>query len=157
MAEIFEIALDLALEKKDPKKKLQRRRKRERAGSESRPAEEVSSLGEPENGGAGARKNSRRPPDSARQRALERAGYQCEYRGPEGVRCTQRTGLEIDHIEPYAKGGSTSERNLRVLCKSHNLLVAAREYGEAFMRRKLEERKNAQSSETAEREVLQLA
>ena len=76
------------------------------------------------------------------------------------MRCTQRTGLEIDHIEPYAKGGSTSEGNLRVLCKSHNLLVAAREYGEAFMRRKLEERKNAQSSEsaeTAEREVLQLA
>ena len=47
-----------------------------------------------------------------------------------------------------------------MLCKSHNLLVAAREYGEAFMRRKLEERKNAQSSESAEsaeREVLQLA
>ncbi len=154
MAEVFEIALDLALEKKDPKKKLERRRKRERAGSESRPAEV------PENGGAGERKNSRRPPDSVRQCALERAGYQCEYRGPGGVRCTQRTGLEIDHIEPYAKGGSTSERNLRVLCKSHKLLVAAREYGEAFMRGKVEERKNAQSSksaETAEREVLQLA
>ncbi len=76
------------------------------------------------------------------------------------MRCTQRTGLEIDHIEPYGKGGPTSEGNLRVLCKSHNLLVAAREYGEAFMRRKVEEHKNAQSSESAESaesEVLQLA
>ncbi len=46
MAEILERALDSLLEKKDPKKKLQRRRKRQRAGSESRPAEV------PENGGA---------------------------------------------------------------------------------------------------------
>ncbi len=39
MPEIFEKALDLALEKKDPKKKLERRKKREAARPKSRPDE----------------------------------------------------------------------------------------------------------------------
>ncbi len=76
-----------------------------------------------------------------RERRLERAGYQCEFRGPEGVRCTARVGLEIDHVTPYAKGGSSGEENLRVLCRGHNLLSAEREFGEAFMRGKIEGRR----------------
>ncbi len=76
----------------------------------------------------------------------ERADYQCEYRGPGGVRCTARTRLEIDHIDPVAKGGSHSEENLRVLCRGHNLLAAKREFGEEFMRGKIEGRKGKQSS-----------
>ncbi len=40
MAEIFEKALDLALEKMDPKQKLERRRKRQAARSKTRPDEE---------------------------------------------------------------------------------------------------------------------
>ena len=47
------------------------------------------------------------------------------------MRCTARAGLEIDHVRPYAKGGSSGEENLRVLCRGHNLLSAAREFGEA--------------------------
>ncbi len=39
---------------------------------------------------------SRYVSSSVRERRLERAGYQCEFRGPEGVRCTARVGLEID-------------------------------------------------------------
>ncbi|MEE8326596.1 MAG: HNH endonuclease, partial [candidate division NC10 bacterium] len=63
-----------------------------------------------------------------RERNLERADYQCEYTAA-GLRCTARVGLEVDHIEPYAKGGSSGEENLRVLCKGHNLWCAAREFG----------------------------
>ncbi len=73
-----------------------------------------------------------------RERVLERASYQCEYTGPGGVRCTARTRLEIDHVDPYAKGGAGSEENLRVLCRAHNLFSAAREFGEYFMRGKIE-------------------
>ncbi len=79
-------------------------------------------------------------PSSVRERLLERADYQCEFRGPNGVRCTARTRLEVDHIEPVGKGGSCAEENLRVLCRGHNLLAAAREFGEAFMRAKIEGR-----------------
>ena len=71
----------------------------------------------------------------------ERADYQCEFRGPGGVRCTARTRLEVDHIDPIGKGGSRDEDNLRVFCRGHNLLAAAREFGEEFMRGKIEGRK----------------
>jgi 5-methylcytosine-specific restriction endonuclease McrA len=83
---------------------------------------------------------SRYVSSSVQERRFECADYQCEYRGPDGVRCTARVGLEVDHIEPYAKGGSSGEENLRVLCKGHNLWCAAREFGEAFMRGKIEGR-----------------
>ncbi len=73
-----------------------------------------------------------------RERQLEVADYQCEFRGPNGVRCTARTRLEVDHIHPVGKGGSCDEENLRVLCRGHNLLAAEREFGEAFMRGKIE-------------------
>ena len=84
------------------------------------------------------RERSRYIPSSVRERLLERAGYQCEYRGPGGVRCTARTRLEVDHIDPVGKGGSRGEENLRVFCRGHNLLCAAREFGEEFMRGKIE-------------------
>ncbi len=81
---------------------------------------------------------SRYIPSSVRERVLERACYQCEFTGTGGARCSARTGLEIDHIDPYAKGGGVGEENLRVLCRAHNLFSAAREFGEEFMRGKIE-------------------
>ena len=84
---------------------------------------------------------SRYIPSLMRERVLERAGYQCEWTGSGGVRCSGRTRLEIDHIHPYAKGGSTrGEENLRALCQAHNLFSAAQEFGAAFMQGKIEGR-----------------
>ncbi len=149
MAEIFEKALGLALEKKDPQRKLERRRKRQAARSKTR-LDEANPPKTRLDEAAGAKKReaprregherSRYIPSSVRERRLERADYQCEIRGPNGVRCTARTRLEVDHIEPVGKGGSCDEENLRVLCRGHNLLAAAREFGEAFMRAKIEGR-----------------
>ncbi len=84
-------------------------------------------------------------------RVLERACYQCEYTGPGGVRCTARAGLEIDHRDPYAKGRAASEENLRALCRAHNLFSAAREFGEGFMRGKIERRTENHFSRSKER------
>ena len=86
MPEIFEKALDLALEKKDPKKKLERRKKRESARSKTRPDEATGA----EKREAPRREGHERPrciPSSGRARLLERADYRCEFRGPSGVRC----------------------------------------------------------------------
>ncbi len=167
MPEIFEKALDLALEKKDPMKKLERRRKRQA----SRPKTRLDEASPPKtrlDEAAGAKKREERAgsrafqaplgaqasrlhlsryiPSSVHERLFERAGYQCEFRGPGGVRCTARTRLEVDHIDPFGKGGSCDEENLRVFCRGHNLLAAKREFGEEFMRGKIEGERASRTS-----------
>ena len=67
-------------------------------------------------------------PDETREIVLERANYQCEYHSESGIRCDQRTHLEIDHIILFAFGGSNDPENLRVLCKSHNLFEAQKHF-----------------------------
>ncbi len=169
MPEIIERALDLALDKKDPKRKLERRRRREAAaarpstGSAGVPpasSPEKVSMEEKTRPEETARRETRaappgapasRPhlsryiPSSVRERVLERAGYQCEWTGSGGVGCSARTGLEIDHIKSYAKGGGRGEANLRVLCQAHNLFSATREFGDAFRRGRIEGTENRAS------------
>jgi 5-methylcytosine-specific restriction endonuclease McrA len=131
MAEVLERALDLALEEKDPQRRLERRRKRQERGRvEKSSPDDVSARRK-------QKKRSRHVPVALEDRVLERASYQCEYRGPDGTRCTQRVGLEIDHKTPFAKGGTHDEENLRVFCKSHNVLEAERVYGAEFVRGKI--------------------
>ena len=55
--------------------------------------------------------------------------HQCSYKSPHGVRCNQTAHLQIDHIRPFAKGGSSQDiENLRLLCRAHNLLAARRDF-----------------------------
>ena len=98
MREVIEKALDLALDRKDPKKKLEQGSRREKLmeRKKSCPAE---------NNSDPSKNRSRYIPSEVRERVLERASYRCEFRGPKGYRCTQRTGLEIDHKDPFARGG----------------------------------------------------
>ena len=59
---------------------------------------------------------------------------------------TARTRLEVDHVDPFGKGGPSGEENLRVFCRGHNFHCAEREFGKEFMRGKIEARKGKQSS-----------
>ena len=72
MAEILEKALDLALERKDPRKKLERRKKKEASRSESSP-DDVRSKKERKSESEPAQRRSRYIPSSLRERLLERA------------------------------------------------------------------------------------
>jgi hypothetical protein len=101
MAEILEQALDLALDKKDVKRKLDRRSQRE-AKAKSRP-DEIS---------AGA--ESRYISSGVRERVHARADYQCEFVGQGGTRCRARTGLEVEHEKPLALYHSHDEKYLRL-------------------------------------------
>jgi len=61
---------------------------------------------------------------------LRKSGGQCEYRESKtSTRCESRHFLEIDHIQPRALGGTNVPDNLRVLCRTHNLLVAENIFG----------------------------
>lgn len=73
---------------------------------------------------------SRRPPISVhlkRKLFVEAQGC-CQYQSPDGARCRSQFQLQRDHITPVAWGGAASVENLRLLCRTHNLL-AARELG----------------------------
>ena len=137
MAEILEKAIDIALEKKDPKKKLERRRKRRKAVSAPSRSERDDKKDEPA--------KSRYVASEVSERVHERGGYQCVYCGPDGTRCTARAGLHIDHKSPFAIYRSNDERFLQLLCAAHNGLEAERVYGPNFIRRKIDERRRRRS------------
>jgi len=58
--------------------------------------------------------------------------------GDDGQRCTARGFLQIHHEKAWAKGGSDTLDNLRILCASHNQLLAEQEYGESHVRRTID-------------------
>jgi len=132
MAEILEKALDIALDKKDPKKKLERRERRQKGKSR---LNEISKNDEPA--------TSRYIASEVSERVHARAGYQCEFKSPDGRRCSSRTGLQIDHVRPFGIFLSSDEQFLRSLCRVHNGLTAEHVYGAAFIRRKIAERRAA--------------
>ena len=90
-------------------------------------------------GGRGARNLSLH--SVGRARACLRPGrVSVPFYGPDGTRCAQRTGLEIDHEKPFALFRTHDERYLRVLCRRHNQFSAEQAYGAEFIRGKIDER-----------------
>ena len=66
-------------------------------------------------------KNSRYIPTSVKLTIKNRAENCCEYISPlNHSRCIEKRNLEFDHIQPFAKGGTNSIKNIRLLCKTHN-------------------------------------
>ena len=60
-------------------------------------------------------------PAAVRRHIWLRDRGRCTYRDPESGRCCgSRHLVQIDHVQPYAMGGSTSAENLRLLCGAHN-------------------------------------
>ena len=68
-------------------------------------------------------KNARKPetrtrhiPNATRSEVMLRDHEQCTFVGEDGHRCTAKHNLHIDHIKPWAIGGTHDPANLRVLC-----------------------------------------
>ena len=67
------------------------------------------------------KKISRSVPSYLRKYVWERDGGQCTYVHHETKRrCASRHLLQIDHIQPFALGGRSEKKNLRLLCAGHN-------------------------------------
>jgi len=61
---------------------------------------------------------------------FKRDDGRCAYRSAEGTRCAEKGGLEYDHVVPWARGGvSNDPANIRLLCRTHNMLEAERIFG----------------------------
>ena len=59
----------------------------------------------------------------------KRDQLQCSFVTKDGKRCNEKHCLQMDHIKPFALGGSNEASNLRLLCPAHNQLLAEKTFG----------------------------
>ena len=79
--------------------------------------------------GAQARETTGRHIPAAVKRAVwNRDGGRCAFIGTAG-RCPERGLLEYHHVVPFADHGGTTESNLELRCRAHNLFEAERWFG----------------------------
>jgi len=76
---------------------------------------------------------SRHIPDEVRDMVFVRDGGQCSFVAADGTRCQCRKNLQLDHIKPFAAGGTHHPENLRLLCGAHNRLAAEHVLGKHVM------------------------
>ncbi len=84
--------------------------------------------------------NGRYIPAEIKRAVRQRDGGRCTFVGDNGRRCETGSMLEFDHAKPVARGGQTTEDNLRLRCRAHNQFEADCVFGAGFM---LEKRKGA--------------
>jgi len=74
-------------------------------------------------------------PAHVRREVWLRDGGRCAWTAADGHRCDSKWKLEFDHIRSVALGGPSTTDNVRILCKSHNLLHAEQTFGREHMAR----------------------
>jgi 5-methylcytosine-specific restriction endonuclease McrA len=100
---IFEQALDLLMAKVE-KEKLG-------AATTARPRPVVRRVTD---------KKSRHIPADVKRAVWLRDRGQCAFVAVTGMRCTERTFLELHHIQPYALKGAATVVNIALRCRRHN-------------------------------------
>ena len=83
-------------------------------------------------------KRSRYIPREVRRDVQVRDDERCQFVAPDGTRCGERCYLQIDHVTPFALGGTATAENTRLLCSAHNHLLAVQVFGS----KKVPSRKN---------------
>ncbi len=63
---------------------------------------------------------TRHVPAATRDHVMSRDGGRCTFVSSDGTRCNATHHAQIDHVVPFARGGSHDATNLRVLCGKHN-------------------------------------
>ncbi|HTQ46172.1 MAG TPA: HNH endonuclease, partial [Polyangiaceae bacterium] len=77
---------------------------------------------------------------ATRRAVFERDGERCTFTDAEGHRCPATSWLELDHVIPRARDGTSEAGNLRVRCRAHNALHAEQTFGKEHVARKIRER-----------------
>jgi hypothetical protein len=72
-------------------------------------------------------------PPRVKREVRKRDGGKCTWPLADGGTCGSEVHLQIDHLLPRGKGGTSTVENCRILCRSHNLEAARQVYGDAHM------------------------
>jgi hypothetical protein len=59
----------------------------------------------------------------------------CGFVSSGGRRCGALRRVQFHHVVPWARGGDRSPGNIRLMCRTHNVYLAGKDYGEAVMAR----------------------
>jgi len=124
-ADVIKAALAEYRERHSPIARQQRRASRKRETSPDSRRRECGTTGE----------RSRYIAVEARDEVFARDEGRCSYVARDGTRCGSRHGLQVDHIQPFAAGGTNDVSNLRLLCAAHNRRVAEKSLGAHMMER----------------------
>lgn len=123
-------ALETFLDRKDPQRKLALK---PAEGSMARDAaDEPSATAPPASASSLEReiRSGRYIPAKVKQAVWARDDGRCAWRDCDGVVCGSKDWIEFDHIVPFAKGGRSEVRNVRLLCRLHNRVAAYQAFGE---------------------------
>ncbi len=125
LEQVFELVMDQFIEREDPGARRERREERKAATRDNaqKRAPKVLSSTEQQS------RPQRHVAACVRDDVFTRDQGQCTYVGATGKRCSSTHALQIDHIEPIARGGVSTPPNLRLLCAYHNRLEAGRILG----------------------------
>jgi len=142
LAAVIERALDLLLERTLNRRFAQTKRVRPsrsagwKVGANAEGNPEVVS----ENGQL--RRTGRRHIANATKREIvARDGLRCTFVGSDGQRCGATRFMQIHHQEPWARHGDDSPTNLRLLCASHNRLLAEQDFGRELVANRIQSRR----------------
>jgi 5-methylcytosine-specific restriction endonuclease McrA len=74
--------------------------------------------------------SSRHIPATVKEKVWVRDKGQCTFVGDNSKRCGETKYLQFDHYPiPFARGGPSTVKNLRLLCATHNRYTARQVYG----------------------------
>lgn len=142
LEQAFELALDCFIERHDPRARSERRERR-REETHAREAGDARRAGDARPSGGARRAGDARPSRGVRRAAIAsrhvattvrdgvfvRDEGRCAFVGTNGKRCASTSALQVDHIKPVARDGTSTPDNLRLLCAYHNRLEAERVMG----------------------------
>jgi len=83
---------------------------------------------------SGARR-SRYIPNDVKRAVVKRDGMRCTFVDAAGNRCSQTSGLELHHREPFARGG---EAKVQDIARTHNRYQAEVDFGVQYVERRIQ-------------------
>jgi len=72
-------------------------------------------------------------PPKVKREVMKRDEGKCTWPLADGGVCGSDVRVEVDHVVPRGRGGSSTADNCRILCRPHNLEAARQVYGDRHM------------------------